>query len=89
MVGGAAGQSVRTLSGTELLDEDIATLEELSTELELMNELDATELGAIELAMAKLEATELGATELETRLLELRTELDATELEAGTSVRAG
>ena len=95
VVGGAAGQSVRTTSGSELLDEDVATLDELMTakldddllelitELELTSELDAIELDCTELDRTELDGTELEAIELTTttELLELRTELDDKALE--------
>jgi hypothetical protein len=88
VAGGAAGQSVRTTSGSELLDEEVATLDELITTeldddlLELTTELDAIELGCTELDGIELDGTELEAIELNTttELLELRTKLDDDEL---------
>ena len=73
VVGGAAGQSVRTTSGTELLDDEIAMLEELLIAEELMiDELDEERLELItELELLiELDAIELDGTELETAELD-------------------
>lgn len=79
----------------ELLRDDELTTRELwldATKLELTAELEiATELGALELEGTELAGTELDAIaldgiELDTRLLlELRTELEAAELGAGSN----
>ena len=72
-MGGAAGQSVRTTSGTELLDDEIAMLEELLIAEELMiDELDEERLELItELELLiELDAIELDGTELETAELD-------------------
>lgn len=89
VVGGAAGQSVRTTSGTELLDDDIALLDELliaeeliideldEDRLELITELELLiELGAIELDGTELDETELERTELDGTITAELLELD-------------
>ncbi len=113
VAGGAAGQSVRTISGTALLDDDDAMLDDdgaddadedepwSDDELELITALDALELDGtaldemtldeMALDVVELDGTELEALELNTttELLELRTELDDTELDVMMSSRAG
>ena len=90
--------TLRLTTGAWLALLDELRITELTTELELTGTLEATELGAIELAAMELGAIELAATELgamelaaiELGTLELRNELEeAAELEAGASVSGG
>ena len=73
--------TLRLTTGAWLALLDELRITELTTELELTGPLEATELGAIELAAIELGATELGAMEL--AAIELgATELGAMELAA-------
>lgn len=87
VAGGAAGQSVRTISGTALLDDDDAMLDDdgadeasEDAELELITtldalELDGTALDEMTLDEMALDAVELDGTELEALELTITTEL--------------